>query len=250
MSFATSADFLFKPQTMDRTQRVLLKLKPKAKALGFNQKELQRAAATLAGNLNSDENASTEELDAEIDTLIDAALPFLSLGQSMSNRLVNELKKQQEIDEDDDEGDDDTAPAPKKTPKSTTKPAKANDDEAPAWAKAMMQKIEAQDKELAALRGEKLTDTRKSKLEALLKDTGTFGNRTLKSFNKMKFDSDEEFDEFISDVEADLKTLNQERANKGLDALGAPPAAQKGATKEEPYSEDILEAMAKRKTNN
>lgn len=86
----------------------------------------------------------------------------------------------------------------------------------------------------AALEGEKVSNLRKAKLEALLKDTGTFGSRTLKSFSKMNFESDDDFEEFYSDVEEDLKNYNQERADAGLATLATPPAAgSKGSGKQD-----------------
>lgn len=45
---------------MDRKQQVLLKLKPKVKAFGFNKKELMSVAAKIADNLNSEEDAYLE----------------------------------------------------------------------------------------------------------------------------------------------------------------------------------------------
>ena len=38
----------------------------------------------------------------------------------------------------------------------------------------------------------------------------------------MKFETDDEFNEFLSDVKEDLEQLNQERANEGLAKFGAP----------------------------
>ena len=46
---------------MNRVQLVLLALKPKVRAFGFNQKELKGIAARIADNLQSDEEASEEE---------------------------------------------------------------------------------------------------------------------------------------------------------------------------------------------
>ena len=106
-----------------------------------------------------------------------------------------------------------------------------------------MQTIEALTGKISALEGEKLTSSRKSKLEALLKDAGTFGARTLKSFNKMKFENDEEFEEFYSEVEEDLKSYNQERANAGLSILGAPPASGQGGKREELLTDADIDAI-------
>ena len=114
--------------------------------------------------------------------------------------------------------------------------------EEPEWFKAFREQQEAR---FAALEGEKTTSGRKAKLEALLKDAGTFGTRTLKSFAKMSFESDDDFDEFYSEVEEDLKALNQERANAGLAALGNPPATDGNKPKEDEVISDAeIEALA------
>ena len=230
---------------MDRKQQVLLKLKPKMKAFGFNKKELMSVAARIADNLTSADDASDEDVNAEIDTQIDAVLPYLQVGQSFANRVIEENRKKN--DDDDEVGDDDddepsntTNRQPgsnKKNPKD-----KGKNDEEPAWFKAYR---EQQDARFAAIEGEKTTTTRKAKLEAVLKDSGTFGTRTLKSFSKMSFENDDEFEEFLSEVEEDLKTYNQERADAGLSTMGTPPAAGGGKPKEdEPFSDNEIDAMA------
>lgn len=38
----------------------------------------------------------------------------------------------------------------------------------------------------------------------------------------MNFENDEEFEQFLSEVEEDLKAYNQERADAGLSTLGTP----------------------------
>ena len=209
---------------MDRKQQVFLKLKPKTKALGFSQKELKGIAAQIADNLTSAEDASDEDVNAEIDKEIEAALRYLPFGQSQANRLLDEWKKNHpETDDDDNDDDDDT----------------------PEWAKGLVQTVQTLNDEIAALKGEKVTTTRKEKLESLLKDAGTFGTRTLKSFNKMKFENDEEFEEFYSEVEEDLRSYNQERADAGLSSLGNPPGAgSKKQKKDELLTDEEVIAIA------
>ena len=56
----------------------------------------------------------------------------------------------------------------------------------------------------------------------------------------MSFDTDEEFDEYYSDVEQDLKDFNQERASAGLSALGSIPGVKKTKVKEEPFSDEEI----------
>ena len=90
------------------------------------------------------------------------------------------------------------------------------------------------------MKSERETDSRRSRLKALLKDTGTFGKSTLKSFDKMKFENEADFEEFYDGVIEDLATLNQERANAGLAKLGATAATS--ANKKE--KEDKPEVMS------
>lgn len=233
---------------MDRKQQVLLRLKPKVKAFGFNKKELMSVAAKIADNLTSTDDASDEDVNAEIDTAIDAVLPYLQVSQSFANRVIEEnRKKNDDDDETDDDDDDESSNSTNRQPGSNKKNSQnKGKNDAPDWAKGMMQTIEALTGKISALEGEKLTSSRKSKLEALLKDAGTFGTRTLKSFNKMKFENDEEFEEFYSEVEEDLKSYNQERADAGLSSLGNPPGAgSKKQEKNEVLTDEEVIAIAK-----
>lgn len=233
---------------MDRKQQVLLKLKPKVKAFGFNKKELMSVAAKIADNLTSTDDASDEDVNAEIDTQIDAVLPYLQVSQSFANRVIEENRKKNDDDDETDDDDDDEPSSTtnrqsgsnKKNPKN-----KGMNDDAPEWAKSMLDTVNALKDEVTTLKGEKVTTSRKAKLETVLKDSGTFGTRTLKSFGKMSFENDEEFEEFLSEVTEDLKTYNQERADAGLSTMGTPPAAGGGKPKEdEPFSDNEIDAMA------
>lgn len=233
---------------MDRKQQVLLKLKPKVKAFGFNKKELMSVAAKIADNLTSTDDASDEDVNAEIDTAIDAVLPYLQVSQSFANRVIEENRKKNDDDETDDDDDDESSNSTNRQPGSNKKNPqnKGKNDDAPEWAKGLVQTVQILNDEIAALKGEKVTTTRREKLESLLKDAGTFGTRTLKSFNKMKFENDEEFEEFYSEVEEDLKSYNQERADAGLSSLGNPPGAgSKKQEKNEVLTDEEVIAIAK-----
>ena len=237
---------------MDRKQQVLLRLKPKVKAFGFNSRELKGIAAKIADNLTSADDASDEDVNAEIDKEIDSALRYLPFGQSQANRLLDEWKKNHpetdDDDNDDDDDDDGASDNQRRQAGSNTKNPKnkGKNDDAPEWAKGLVQTVQTLNDEIAALKGEKVTTTRKEKLESLLKDAGTFGTRTLKSFNKMKFENDEEFEEFYSEVEEDLKSYNQERADAGLSSLGNPPGAgSKKQEKNEVLTDEEVIAIAK-----
>lgn len=218
---------------MDVKQQVFMRLKPKARAFGFNKDELMGVAVNIANNLQFEEDALEDEINAEIDKQVDAVIPFLRLAQTNANRVIEKTRKEllpQEAEEE-----------PNKTNPVKTE-TKTDPDEMPAWAKALIESNKALTEKVASMQGEKTLNARQARLEAILKDTGTFGTRTLKSFAKMSFDTDEEFDDFVAEVESDLKSYNQERANAGLQTLGAIPT-QGGGKKEEILTDAEVEAI-------
>lgn len=233
---------------MNKRQRAVYELlmkKPKVKAFGFNKKELKGLAAKIAENLTSEEDASDEDVNAEIEKEIEAVLPVLEFGRSYANRVINDSRNGNEDNNDDDDSNDDDDESPK-PPKSNRTPKNRGKkpDEEPAWFKAYRENME---KKLAALSGERIADKRKTKLEKLLKDTGKYGERMLKNYARMNFETDDDFDEFLADVEEDLKSANQERVNKGLGKLGAPATggSEKKDNKHEVLSEDEIKEIAR-----
>lgn len=187
-----------------RTKQVLVILKPKSKALGFSREELEGIAADVANNLELDEEASDEDVNAEIEKQVNAVLPYLKIAQKTAQRTIQSFKDSQDLD----------------------------DDEVPAWAQALITQNKALQTEILGLKSERENDGRRSKLKALLKDKGTFGKTVLKNFDKMKFENESEFDDFYNGVVEDLAAIDQERANEGLGKLGA-PAAQRKPKKDE-----------------
>jgi hypothetical protein len=233
------------------------------KALGFSRRELKGVAAKIADKLDSEikEDATDDEIQEAVDDAIDAALPFLQFSQTVSDSRVQAYKNAHPTndgDDDDDDDDDDVEPATRKNRKSQTskkngKVENEGGDDSPL-AKALQSlnaKLDSMQSELSALKSGKTTDSRRAKLEKLLKDTGKFGERTLKAFGRMSFKDDDEFEDFFEEVESDLEAENQERLNRGLDKLGAPGvtggAAESRRKKndEEVMSDDEVKALAK-----
>lgn len=225
-------------------------LKPKVKQFGFNKKEIQGIAANIADNLTFTDDASDEDVNAEIEEKIDAVLPYLQVSQSYANRLVEDARKKNDDDETDDDDDENSSHhnMNRQPGSKSNKNNKGGNNDAPAWAKSLLDTVETLRGEISTLKVEKVATSRKSKLAELLKDSGSFGSRILKSFDRMKFETDEEFDDFYSEVEEDLKAYNQERADAGLANMGNPPATGgkgKGTGKEdEVISDEEIEAIA------
>ena len=237
-----------------------LKTSKDVKALGFSRRELKGVAAKIADKLDSEikDDASDEEIQEMVDDAIEAALPFLQFSQTVSDSRVQAYKNAHPLrEDDDDEDDDDDEPGSRKNHKSQTfknkKEGNDGDDDSP-FAKALkqvMDKLDGMQSEITELKSGKTTESRKNKLEKLLKGTGKFGERTIKAFNRMSFESDDEFEDFYDEVEADLEAENQERANRGLERLGAPDATAGAANNrskkndDEMMSDDEVKELAK-----
>jgi hypothetical protein len=78
----------------------------------------------------------------------------------------------------------------------------------------------------------KTNETVKTRLQSLNdKLTGckdeTFKTKALKDFIRMKFDTDDEFHEYLSDTEKDILTANQQVADAALGSQGKPLFTQK-----------------------
>ncbi len=145
---------------------------------------------------------------------------------------------------------------------SDPQPPKQN--ETPEWAKQFIESQKAQQKqyeeqmkqqkqlieslqaEVSGIKTKDTTTKRRAMLDELLKGTGTFGTRQIKNYERMSFETDEDFDNFISDLKEDLAQLNQERENEGLSKLGAPkqtPEQKPKAPQPKPLSEAEMEEL-------
>lgn len=226
-----------------RTKQVLVILKPKSKALGFSREELEGIAADVANNLELDEEASEEDVNAEIEKQVNAVLPYLKIAQKTAQRTIQSFKDSKNL-EDDEVDDPDDDPAGNKKPIRKQKKEK-EEEQVPAWAQALITQNKALQTEILGLKSERESDGRRSKLKALLKDKGTFGKTVLKNFDKMKFENESEFDDFYDGVVEDLAAIDQERANEGLGKLGAPAAQRKPKEEEvEVIKENEIDELA------
>ena len=227
-----------------RTKQVLVILKPKSKALGFSREELEGIAADIANNLELDEEASDEDVNAEIEKQVNAVLPYLKIAQKTAQRTIQSFKDSKDLDDDEVDDPDDDHAGNKKPIRKQKK--EKEEEQVPAWAQALITQNKALQTEILGLKSERENDGRRSKLKALLKDKGTFGKTVLKNFDKMKFENESEFDDFYDDVVEDLAAIDQERANEGLGKLGAPAAQIKPKKDEvEVIKDDEIDELAK-----
>lgn len=102
--------------------------------------------------------------------------------------------------------------------------------------------------EIASIKGEKVTNTRKEQLAAKLENApDAFKNKILKDFGRMKFETDDEFNDYLSETETDAADFVQEQSNAGLgvDRPTVPVVGLKAAEKEvSPLMKNYLETQA------
>ena len=249
-------------------KKVLTVLKTKAKQLGFSYQELKSVAAKIADNLELEDDASDEDVNSAIENAVDDAMEFLSVSQSAAQRAIANYKAKHNVSDDDDddadggEGDDDdtsndgNGKKGKKNRQQRQSPKSDEDTDdnnsTPAWAKSLTDAIKSLGDKVSSLERGKVSDGRRIKLQELLKDTGKFGERKLKDFDRIAdtFKDDEDFDRYFDEVSEDLDAYNQERADAGLSKLGKPGAGSphnKGGDEPEKPAEltdDELDALA------
>ena len=77
--------------------------------------------------------------------------------------------------------------------------------------------------ELAGFKGGQVKQTRLQQLETKLKDApAAYKADKLKDFNRMQFDTDDAFTEYLTETESGVTALTQEIADKGLGQQGKP----------------------------
>lgn len=237
-----------------RQRKVFTLLRTKTKALGLNRKELESLALKIDKNLQLEEDASDEDVDAAIEEAIDAALPFLEVSQSVAQRSIQTALQRRQAQQDEDDNDEDDDPDDDgqddgegdrnnrqrgKGKKNRNPKHNSEDSELMKLLREQSEAIKSLKGQIDTMQGDRVHDSRRTKLKKLVENTGTFGKSVLKQFDLMTFKDDDAFDDYLDEVQKDLDELNQERANEGLKKLGEVPAGKKNKSPEN-KSVDVL----------
>lgn len=102
---------------------------------------------------------------------------------------------------------------PKTEPKAEPK---TENDDVPAWAKALIDSNNSLKSELEAIKGEKTTNKRKSELDKVLnKAPEKIRQRYEKDFSRMNFKDDEDFNGWIEEITPDVESIVNDYNTKG-----------------------------------
>lgn len=220
---------------MSLKSKIISKLKEKATALGVNLSNVRING--LADKLDS-LITNEDDIDGEIDKL-DQVLGFKELA-ALDDAKRNADKKAAE--EEDKEKD------PEK--KNPVEPEKK--DEAPDWFKQHVENqnkvIETLTTTVANLQKGNTIQTRRQQLEAKLKDAPEkFKQRTLRDFDRLKIDSDDDFTSYLADVEQDVADEIQAQSDAGLGNDSPVRGASGGKLKDDEVSPAMKEIVEQRK---
>jgi hypothetical protein len=114
-----------------------------------------------------------------------------------------------------------------------------NNDETPAWARAILESNKTLSEKLAALEGEKVTQSRKQKLDAVI---GKLPDNLKKPYSRisLKDMTDDEFETFITEMNTEVEGLAADFAAKGA-VIKTPIGGS--FSKKEPSKEDAAKVI-------
>lgn len=172
-----------------------------------------------------DAKVTTEdEIDAKLDDL-NEILPFAEIAQVDDYQRTKEAKeKKAKEDAQKKEGDEKTPPTPPT-------------DDVPSWALELIAQSKSLSTEVANLRGEKTITSRKDALSKILKEAPeAYRNKAIRDLERMNFENDELFNEYLSETETGFSEFNQSILDSGLGKdkpFGASGSGKKEASDDE-----------------
>lgn len=183
---------------------ILKALKTKYANKGFSAKTLEQMAEYLSGQV-------TEE--AQIDNAVSGADGIMSVFQSEIDRRVNETRTQQQQQSQQQQSQQQTQSQQQAQQQQVVT---QQQEDVPAWAKMLLESNKALQQELSVIKGESVLKTRTQRLSEKLANTpDVLKNKIIKDFARMKFESDEDFDTYLTETESDLKGAVQ-KAGEGI----------------------------------
>lgn len=202
----------------------------KAKFQGVNDKILDRIADKLA------KTAITAE---EVKTAVDG-VTFQQVLESYGDSRATEAQQTAVTNYEKKHGlKDGKKVEGEEKPKPNEKPKEEKTEDMPEWAKSLVETNKAMAEELAAMKGEKVANTRKASLDAILKDAPeTVRTRYEKDFSRMTFKDDDDFKGWIDEITPDVEKITTDFSSKG-GVVGRPKTGGAGGTGAEknPYLE-------------
>lgn len=189
--------------------QIIVRIKAKFPNANLSKSRLDKIGKQLDSKFETE-----EELDEKLDEL-DGMFPFADMAKEDDRLRTLEAKVKKETDE-------------KPEPESPKDEKGDEKDDTPNWAKSLIQTNKALAERLEKIEADKVVGSRSQQLSTkLAKVSDADKARITRDFGRMKFETDEEFEEYLSDIEADVATMVQADADSG--AEGYVPAGGSGS---------------------
>jgi hypothetical protein len=186
----------------------------KNKILELLKPKFEGVSETILGRI-ADKLAKTAKTDEDVNTLIEG-VTFQQILESYGDSRATEAQQSAVANYEKKHGLKDgksVKTEPKTEPKAEPK---IEDDDVPAWAKAIIDSNNSLKSELEAIKGEKTTNKRKSELDKVLnKAPEKIRQRYTKDFERMSFKDDEDFNAWIGDITPDVEAITNDYNTKG-----------------------------------
>ena len=186
----------------------------KNKILELLKPKFEGVSETILGRI-ADKLSKTAKTDEDVNTLIEG-VTFQQILESYGDSRATEAQQSAVANYEKKHGLKDgksVKTEPKAEPKAEPK---TEDDNLPAWAKALIDSNNSLKSELEAIKGEKTTNKRKSELDKVLnKAPEKIRQRYTKDFERMSFKDDEDFNAWIGDITPDVEAITNDYNTKG-----------------------------------
>ena len=212
-----------------------------AKFAGVRKDGLTQLARALSLQAANDEEAEAligKLTKEQVDTYIKEFRADVDKEVTEGNKTFEtNLKKKYDLVEKKNETDPTDPPAPE-----TDK----NDVQAVIKA-AILEAVKPLQDKLAGLEQGNLAKSRLQQLNEKIADCKdeVFKTKVLKDFSRMKFDTEEEFNEYLTETETDVTTVNQNLSDLGLGAQGRPIIPTNPKTGKEASEAELNAVMEK-----
>ncbi len=208
-----------------------------AKFAGVRKDGLAQLAAMLSLQIEKEEEVTAiiDKLTPEkVDSFIKDWRKDVDKEVSESNKTFEgNLKKKYDFVE---------KKEPDPNPNPNPKQESGKDDIATIVANAVKAAVEPFQQKLSAFEGSKIKETRLQTLQGKLKDTPkTYSDKIISDFNRMNFESDDSFNEYLSETEKNISDFTQELADSKL-STGGRPYVSTSTEKESPAVQAYIQA--------
>lgn len=210
--------------------KVLARLKAKHPGVNLSKTRLDKISDYVVKKVAAE--ATDEEIDTVIDDLNDFQ-PFADIAKADDRQRLADKKAKDEADA--------KAKADAEAAAAAGKGGKDDDqDDTPKWAKALIDTNAALQARLDKIEKGKTVDQRTQKFLDTIKDASDeFKAKELKKFQRMNFETDEDFEEYLEEAGTDVTANKQAEVNGAVGAtkvtrgVTAKPGETKLASKEE-----------------